>query len=114
VGGKSVDNKLVPQLGRCRKRKHVIVTKKTLLFVIFQISILSIILLFPVFSQSLLAYRSTLFALCTLFLFGGILVYLTIRLVMVVCDWRASGKHAKKVDYDTRFVPLWYGVRDIN
>ena len=100
----------VIELRRNRKRKQVVVNKKTLIYVIFQISILSIILLIPVFAHSLLAYTSTLLSLCTLFLFGGTIVYLAIRLVTVVSDCFGSGKHAAEgIASDSRPLknPLW-------
>lgn len=84
------------ELRRRRKKHSFVVKKRTLLYVIFQISIVSIILLLPMFSQSLLAHQHTLLALCTLFLFGGCIVYLAIRLLMMVSDWRGCGKHAIK------------------
>lgn len=90
----------VPGSRRLRKKKQVVVNKKTLIYVIFQISILSIILLFPVFSQSVLAHTNTLFALGTLFSFGGIIVYLSIRLMMTISDWMGRGKHVRVVDGD--------------
>ena len=77
-----------------RKQKSVAVSKKTLISVISLISVLSIILLLPVFSQCLMAYASTLLSLSTLFLFGGLIVYLAIRLLMMISDWSGSGKHA--------------------
>lgn len=98
-----MENKAVPDLGRSKRKKKFVVNKNTLIYVIFQISILSIILLFPVFYQSLLAYKSTLLALCTLVLFAGIIVYLSIRLLILVIDCMGSGKHAKPLEDD---VPL--------
>jgi len=83
------------QSRRNRKKKKVAVNTRTLAYVIFQISIVSIILLLPVFSQSLGVHMSTLLALGTLFLFGGLIVYLALRLVMMVSDWMGSGKHTK-------------------
>ncbi len=104
---------LVTSLRRNPKKKRYTVNKRTLISVISLISILSIILLLPVFSQSLLAYVSTLLSLCTVFLFGGIIVYLTIRLVMVVSDWLASGKHGEEhtsLGKGSRpsKIPLWW------
>lgn len=87
--------KNISELRRSRRKKKVVVSKKTLLYVIFQISISSIILLLPVFSQSFFAHKSTLIALCTLFFFGGSIVYLALRLLMMVSDWMGSGKHTK-------------------
>lgn len=108
-----MSDKLVTGLRRNRKKKSYAVNKKTLVSVISLISVLSIMLLLPVFSQSLLAYASTLLSLCTLFLFGGIIVYLAIRLVMVVSDWMGSGKHAGERTPLSRGsrpmkIPLWW------
>ena len=93
-GGCRVSATTATRLRRKRKEKNVAVSKKTLICVISLISALSIILLLPLFSQSLLAYASTLLSLSTLFLFGGMIVYLAIRLLMMLGDWNGSGKHA--------------------
>lgn len=82
------------RLRRKRKTRDVAVNKKTLICVISLISVLSILLLLPVLSGSVMAYASTLLSLCTLFIFGGIIVYLAIHLLMLISDWNGSGKHA--------------------
>ncbi len=84
----------VTQLRRKRKKKSIVIQHKTLLYVIFQISICSIMLLIPVLSQSFVEYINTLLSLCTLFFFGGMVVYLSIRLVILFSDWVGKGKHA--------------------
>lgn len=91
-----MQGEVVSGLRRRQKKNTLVVKKRTLIYVIFQISIVSIILLLPMFSPSLLAHQHTLLALCTLFLFGGGVVYLAIRSLMMVSDWLGSGKHAIK------------------
>lgn len=91
--GGTMSERPVTELRRNRKKKSYAVKKKTLISVISLISVLSIILLLPVFAQTLLAYTSTLLSLCTLFLFGSVIVYLAIRLIIGVSDWMGSGKH---------------------
>lgn len=87
----------VTQLRRNRKKKSIVIGKKTLMYVIFQISIFSIILLLPVLSRSFVAYTNTLLSLCTLFLFGAIIAYLSIRLFIMLINGLERGKHAAKL-----------------
>ena len=84
----------VTPLRRERKKNVIVINTKTLMYVLLQISICCIILLLPVLSQPFVTHTSTLLSLCILFIFGSVVVGLSIRLLMLLNSWLVSERPA--------------------
>lgn len=61
---------------------------------ILAMGLFPLILLLPALSQFAMAHTGTLLALCTLLLFSGTIIGLSIRLLMMIRQWLAIRQHA--------------------
>ena len=87
----------VTQLRRCRKKNSVIITKKLVVACMLITSVVSLLLLIAVLPQSMIAHASTLLALCTLLLFGGVIAGLFVSLLLKFSRWLRNRKSARAV-----------------
>jgi len=85
----------VTQLRQNRKKKRIVINKKLVVSAICALGVVSLVLLLPVLSQSFITHASTLLALGTLLLFGGIIVALAVGLLLKLSHWLSDRKYAK-------------------